>query len=1272
YMAPASTSTQALICAINSDRISAGKPPLRVIIHEFSRLHDGTVAEFISAAGAAPDAAEVVHIQNAGGQHYEALLPCHSQQKLAPPVTESGLNLTAEQKLAINQCTAKNFCQLLSCITLLPIVVIPASAAEKKPLNVYEAGTGRKTDQQLNQIPDAIVISKQQQNALLVINQSGNQQMHVLLASADPVTILETIPRKLYLFTDSAAIHATFTHTPEQLAQLGAEKYHQLKSFISRSEQTGIVNQLQETEKFFNTTPAGITLIKNGFFRSLLRDIEFTLLPANQQKKIQLAMLVRPGSTVEKTLTITEPALIHLIVGNISCPPPWAFEKMTDIVIQDTQYGDAFASYLYILARNLPKNKTLEFNAAFKKIMAAYHDNRSSFYDITKKIVEKVYMELALTPLMSESTQTRLKYYASLFINASRIYTQDMKYQYAVMEGFWPLLASSWRGFRENYPAMRKTLSFNLENMDVKYRNLYSIEDRVVSVLLSAAFRQPLTWTETIAEQFKLILSNSGSDGNMPLATVYFIAFAHERISAQYSAQMFRELFNSNVKKAKKNHALVMQCLIEVYPPDQIADIYKAKTEDVVATYLSYWQRLQHLKHIDIGDRQCVVIYPHHAAIDDSANWQDHLRDHQRNPVVLTAAGARRLQEKLTLTDHYIYTNSDADRLFSAILLSASSQPGQERKRIVDDITDANFTTEENLTQNKNSNLNSRLQVMVKNALATIRSEETTEKTDQDKRCEQLIDLTLSIRMGQFIQEKGRVSAELVSNIVDNLSSITVAATIAPHLDALRHGVQQKTLSEDLYITLISKVMAQSFIKNPDSHTAIIIRTIFLKSALNTVTQRDKLFLALAELPTNLTSTQAGYHAFINLAIKEMELPLESRQASAASNATAALSSDERLAFSIFLTSSQVSWGIIPQAYTAVYSDKAGSYTQHGAVKINTEWLINPQRFLQAPPAVQHQMLKFFPEVLQQDPTSFINQCLNAISESLLSATSVSTVANLENSLNYLCDFLPKQRPAAISAMIDAIFQAARQLTEKKGIRGLSSALKNSLKALPEVVRTTDSAKYHALPADYFELIKADTVQQFFIPAVNQETPSNRTSNTSANSTSESEGRTSSNTPLAITSDVKPKKTITAPTFYVGNNWAELNATADQSQALQQALALMLSDSRSHELRLHKYKHAGIWSIDIKPRDIQDITASQQGRSNCRCIMLQGSNNRFILLKVGTHAQTSAEAKNYLKVSKKRVDAMIDNPGTQYQKLHLNPATGQLEMDEHDAATGNA
>ncbi|MCU5774152.1 hypothetical protein N5923_05300 [Erwiniaceae bacterium BAC15a-03b] len=1160
------------------------------------------------------------------------------------------LQFTPEQRDKINRCKAEYFMRLLSCAIRLPVLI---TTSESNESTVYNNGEPVKKKISPYEISDAISFLKTRNGTSMIIRKAGNDQMRTELESSALVTLLETIPINLFRTTDNIAIYNTFTSTPDILQQQGVAQYTTLHSLFTKGNTLAIKTALEKINVFFNQNPCN-SIAKNEFFLTLLLNIKFTLFP-EQTRKAQQGNKNHPASSgtaaaAAKRERVT-PAQVHFIVSEIEAPPPWAFNAMTAMVIQDKSNIDTLANYLYRLSKNILGNKSTEFSAAFNGIMSIFNDNTNTFFSIAQKMVENVYRELAKESLEEEITQNRLENYFTTFMQATESHTKSEGYKNSIKQVFWPLIYSCEGGFKRYHSEIKTSLSF-------KHRKLCSIEDRLISLRLTAAFRQPLTWSESIARQFEGILSQAGSDGNRPLATIYFIAFCYERLSREYSEKMFHKFFEVNVKKNERLNAIVMLLLIEVYPPDKVIDIYTDKKEDVVKTFLSYWKKIRSVKSEKIANDKCLIVDQGGAIIEDHKKWKAHIEQRKRVPLALPAAVANRLINKFNFIGNYIFTDNNTIEIVAGILQFLSPMANsEESKTIIDEIASANINSDK-YDIHKTAN---RFQIMLKTTINAINENPLTTKKEREELCNHLTSSVLTLHLNLLNHNSKNIKDELISSISNNFSTISVAEKIAIPLNILNAGLLAEKISEDLYIDIISRTLENSCNQLLDKQTGEIIRTMVLKIALKVIKERDKLFLSLARINTNLASEQSGYNAFLYIVKREMGSTRKPQ------SSTLPLNNQELQALITFITSSPVCWNIFQRAYTEIYSENAEENNLTEGIRINTEWLINPPCFLLLPPMAKDLMMRFIADVLKQEPANFIRSCLSSIEQKLTTETPINYLNDLEHSLNYLCNALTKESSTTLVSMTDSIFTLAEKINEQKLFRGLSSSMQNALKTILNDIKKTDSLKYDQLSEKYHSLIAASPVGQYFSPPVNVASSSNRIIDTSTGESDNNKPLLPGTSAVAVRKKVSKKKAIVAPTIYVSKNWAELNADADQSKGLHRALEIFSQDPTDSELYFHKYKGYDFWTINIKPVTAEDVQKGWKGTSSDLKIWLfRAEGNCFIVGGVGTHEQAKAESKNYPVLSKKRVSAMIDDASLQYQKIVFNPVSGKFDIAQRD------
>ncbi|MFS2223631.1 hypothetical protein, partial [Pantoea sp. B65] len=1256
-------------------------PPLRVIIHEFSRLHDGTVAEFISAAGAAPDAAEVVHIQNAGGQHYEALtaqqpggaavkpfsaMPPEIAEP-APalprqPEAERWLVLDDNQQEIINHCVPEHFYPLFSFISAFPLVV--SEPGQPAP-QVYASGQRLSAEQPVSELPDAIMISSSATTTLVTIKRAGFQDLSVSLPDADRVAILAAIPEDIYQTSDTELICALFIMTPEilyeKLTDHGREQYQQLISLTDLDNDDAIRERLDAAATFFANAPGGDTIPKGEFFRALNTNIEYTLLPSGKRKNF---LKTHPGTSP----VIITGKLIHYILAYLGSPPAEMYKPVTTLALQFADKSKTMTKYLYTLAKELPTGNEPHFSDAISQVMHYFKHDDINLKKIIRKIPEEIFHELEDKPIAATATQKRLEYYYSLFANAIENSNLDNDFIGSVMEAWWPILsATSYPFIKKKYPEMKKLLAANIRNNEEKYKDVCTLEDRVLSIFLSFVFQHPEAWSEYVAENFRRILSEVGGDGNTPLATIHLVDFFNDRVSAPKAHEVFRQLIGKNVK-TKISNAISMLLAIETYPPNMITHIYHTSVEEAVKIYMFYWEKYRQIKIDNLGENQVVVVDNNQSLvyIDKRSKWQKHIEQKLDKPVILLPGMAGKVHSKDKFLSSYIYTNSDADPLLSAMLISFSGplyrddnkimQQVKSKKRIIflQEIIDANRV--EDSSPARINQLNARLQHIIETTpLPPSLKKNKLNKQEEAKINEynQLIESVLTIQIMLLSQGYGKNTDKLLShNVIKNLCAIGIKTKVQSPLNILSEKAASDKITEETYLAIITRAIEQSLV-NSQNPISDFIRQSVLASACETLKSREKLFLALAKIPLNQTYEQAGYGLFVDVARKEME------RAAQGSEPGDRLSDLERQAFSTLLTAFPASWKIFTDAH------KASSRKV-----INTEWLINSQCFLQAAPEVQILLLNFLANESQTVPTPFITQCLTTMhnGSALLPSdpnnadalkTAGYSIYDLENTLNRICNFLQQYDPSCFSDTIDAIFTLSQSLREKKGIRDISSALTNSLKGILNAIKTSDEPQYQRLLQQYPQLVKEKPLDVVYAPLFNkEESITYRTSDISSTSEPERVSSTSETAAEKTREEEKPKDPMI---IYIGKEWQKACVDEQFSKTLPKATAALMAGD-FQRVKFHSYANSHYFTFDVKRNDNQHVQRKGKGRVDGRAMLLQGSRNKWLFLGVGSHKEATEKFKLYKTTPQETINKMIGNPDSASQRLRFDNSSKTLQL----------
>ncbi|MFS2223507.1 hypothetical protein [Pantoea sp. B65] len=1268
---------------------------------------DGAVKEFLSATGAANGSGRVVHIQNADGQHYEALLQRNvGAQSFKQPTTKqpeknakssqpraaatsaqstvvaakhgraAPLTLTAKQKEAINRCEV-DFSLVLSCITTLPVIRQTAGESD----TVFASGIAVTKHRPVDSVSEAIILSRQGEEWVVRLREAGKTtRLRAISQPMLPAGILEKLPQNLLAVTDASAICAMFAPETIIYIKTGLDRYIAFFKVAHTQSSLAARQKCAEIAVEFQALPHGSSIVRRSFFQAAIDHL-----------------IKQPAEICN---------IIPIIIDNLGCPAPEMLKIITASMAgtfrSDPGQIIRTSAYLYYLAKRLPADQSAMLDEAVKQMLAAllHRDGPISPHNLFKEIGKTIYADLWQQPIENEITKKEVMFYYTRFITAIQQSEFSQIEQYCASEALWPLAIISCTDdelVKLYWPKYRAEMnSFTLHINGPEEKDKLGIDDRLLCMLINNIYSAPEIWAPYAISRFYKFIAAAGEDGNMPLATLSLIEAANMIISPPYARQLLNNIFKKNLKGANIIRGMTILMTNTLFSEESRAEIYKNTDENAIDIFVKHWIQYKNLglPTNRISKGQCLALDNNSLVV---INEQDVSKVNGRK---LFTREANQTLMQYDILERMVFSSDEYLPLFREILLSLPKI--KNKTAVMVKIIDANMQGDSN-RKDRIHELNMRLQRIVENVVPALK------KQRDITLWQPLVENILSIQIMLLGLISGDGAVKLSENVSHNLASIESSDSMTTPLIILQRKIKKDHLKKELvikemarnkrrgnalpvgepgikevyiedvvYLDIISRAVEKSCVNNPNADGQYL-RTMIFNNAQYILENIDKLFISVAQISTNLSCTLSGFEAFVNIAIREMEIPPQIRASSIASKPAGALNKIQLEAFSSFIRSKPIAWDIIDKAYTA----KAGS-------PVNIDWIINPESFLSASPEVQVLMLNFILARLPNDTRGYLHRYLAAISSRI--ASEAKEVILLENTLIRICNFLQSKYMTSFAELIEPILSLSQSLKGKKQMLAVSSPLKNSLKSMLNAVQEANPAQYTTLSEQYKELLAPDTpetTQQpgplFFQDSTSRNASSSESSwrsdsRSTSNSNSSKPTKRRNTTGTDSTSESKSlhniqpsqkTKTITAPTLYVGNNWAELNATADQSQALQQALRLMLSDSRAHELRLHKYKHSAMLSIDIKPRDIQDITASWEGRSDCRGMLLKGSNNRYLLLKVGTHAQAIAEAKNYQKASKPMVDAMIDNLSAQYQKLDLNPATGQLEMVEHDAAAGH-
>ncbi|MBP2170332.1 hypothetical protein J2125_003524 [Erwinia toletana] len=1168
-----------------------------------------------------------------------------------PPIT-GPLQFTEEQKGEINSCEPKHLMRLLSCTTRLPVLFITCEGK-----TIYQNGEAEKIEEKnLNKFPNAIIISKQQNNVQVNIKQSGQKEINNILDFFDVVTLLKTIPTELYRATSSNTLYKTFISHPDNLQESGVKHYSDFNSLFKEKNYDNIKNQLNieaklkikdklnATNLFFNELP-GNEIAKIEFFLALLLDIEFTLLPAEKriiqknknENKTSLGAIAAAATRERVT-----PTQVHFIASKIEDPPPWAFSAMTAMVIQDKSDSDALANYLYIIAKKPSHNKNHEFNSAFNIVMKAFkNDNPNAILYVMQEMVKQVYHELEEKPLENKETQNRLQYYFSLFMQAADGYIpyiqksektitdRDIGYERFVRKAFWPLITLCEDGFKNHFSKIREWISFNSPNSET-----YIIEDRAMSVIITAAFEQPPAWSEAIARQVEKILP-LGLDGNRPLATIYFIAFCYERLPREYSEEMFHTFFGVNIKKDDQINAIVMLLLIDVYQPDKVLDLYTEKKETVINILFNYLKKIKPFQTKTLDAEECLVIGKAGASIEEYQKWEKHVEEGKREPLVLPENKANPFVQKFNFLVNAIFTQQHTTEIVASILKSLSSTADRD---IIKEIAIANINSKGfNLYQTAN-----RFQEMLKDTLSAINKNMLTTEEIRKNQCSNLIGWVLFLQLNLVKEGNHSITNNLTEIISDNFSKITKPADISKSVKILEDIFNINKISENLYVTITTSTLAKSFNRKLEAKTGSIIRTMTLNSALHTIKNRDKLFSALAVINNNLTSEESGYNAFMYIIQREMGYSLTPK------DPPPVLNNQERQALITLITSNPVGWDIFERAYMKMKENSATA-----GININTKWIINPPCFLQLTSATKNLMMKFI-SVLNENPANFILQCLRNIEQQL--TEKVSSVEGLEHMLKNLCNYLLKEQFSLLVArsanttenIVERIFAVADKINNEKSIQCLHRSLQEALITLISNVEQADSQ----LAVTYHSLITIKPEEVHCLP-VNNTFPSNRLINEKA---SDHYLLPLSDRPAAETAAEKAPMIIC-----IGKEWHNAMLDSTYSITLPEATESLLSGDFKR-VNFHRYTDSQVFfSFDV---GVGKSVQGFKGRGPGRAWVFKGSGNYWFFGGVGSHKDALAAYARSQQYSEDRVNELISNTETLDQELYYNTKTGELTFEK--------
>ncbi|MCU5774153.1 hypothetical protein N5923_05295 [Erwiniaceae bacterium BAC15a-03b] len=1178
YMAPGSASTKQLLAAVNEKLKSKGLPPLRVIFHDFAPQDDGPAKEFLHAAGAEPGVGDVVHIINAEGQHYEALIP-HKMKRMATQLT-----LSEQQKIAINRAKI-HFASTISAICEFPVILQIVNKADE----VFIAGIGMGNLSE-DEVRDAVVLKPQDAHIGISVRIAGTEISCATVPGDQLASLLEKIPPLMLVMYEAGAICAMFDPETYNDILLGPASYESLfKATAVNLYQAKKVGKEIET-RFNSLTRRWIT--ERGFFQAA--KIHSQRNPTGFSKIMPLIIDIFKLSATE-------------VLEKIYASGSGNFRRETCDI-------PSTCARLYYLAKFIADNEIPSLEKELREILSALDHQQQSVTpkELFKEIRKFICSELKEKPNHKDARKTIFFYY-NRFIGALKKSGLSEQKQYYAAEALLPLTVLT------ELPEIfiQKTLSDLITNFNrIVYGSVSSSKitlpqgttDSLLSMFITNSYTLPTDWSEYITTFYYKIINKLGENGTLPFSCIELIEFTNMMVSPERAKVISANLIGRNIKTNINKIKAITAIMIRTMGSEEIANaIYSvAGDEKAIKAFVNKWLQYQNI----------LLTHPTILPGDFLIQSQDEMRVIKEGDINSTLTYAlnhievKRTLEKYKNIEEMVFTGEEYAPILGEILHSI---PPVQKTEIINRIVNLNVQTGIK-NQEIIINLVTRLQKIIdskRNALKSqkdhtlwnkLLSNVSSIQAELMKYCtESHVTYSLQNNLAEIddsneiIQPLVRLNKWLKVSSTENAAVRTAKKNITDNRKELK-------VKNIIYLEIIAQAVKKSY-ATWQTKKGEEVRAKILKTALGSIAP-EELFPRLAEL-TLKNSKLSGYKVFSDIVSRQMQLTPDS--ANASTSKTPDLLNEKQLqAFTTFITSSPAAWGIFEDAYKSP-----------GKI----EWIMKPESFFNVSAEVQALMLRFISDKFSTETVVWIKRYLEKIEGMLTLPQDNITIINLENSLSLICNGIKKINHQDLPELVSRIFILSNSIMLRKVKPTISISLNKSLHSILENLETTSAEIHKKLTGDYKTLLLPDqsVVQEFrFVP--DRYEPRPRVSVESDTDFA----------PDSVDAEQRPDKgqktpPVTTRTIYVDKKWERYSTEKDLMQPLQKSISLLATGKNDHELNVHKYAGRA-FSFDIY--------LGKGGRGNCRGLILIGSKKHCYLIKIGTHKEIESEAQNYKDMEK--------------------------------------
>lgn len=897
---------------------------------------------------------------------------------------------------------------------------------------------------------------------------------------------------------------------------------------------------------------------------------------------------------------------IPYLVRYIGAPPDKMLNKMTDSVFSRTGSLMGAGIYLHSLAVDLSADKP----ERLVKVLNNKSLHKFNIAELFHSLVDKIHLQFWNAPFDCETTQEKLKNYFELFMAVINRSDASEIVKHFAYDSLRPLQVCTRYNLLEDVyqPAVSHFRKKATDVRNLRSAQLTLNDDNLFTLVTCLSY--PPRWGEPLAQRFREVIAQLGPDGNIPIATLYFFNYANRAVSIEYCMTSFRQLFKVNIKAVNFVRAMTILFISECISYREAVRIYNSADKVATANFRCWWQRYQSIRGEYINENTCLAISKQGVAVKPRAYWDEFVPGRSGTDFVLPAETAGKWLDKCRQLEKIIFSDEDFHLLLVVVLTSLPADK-ESVTAMAEKIIAASHA--------KAKLLNARLQKMVE---------------EHKSEYPALIYIVAALQIALLAQEDGKNAKEIIINIINNLAAIGLAFQLQDALSRLT----RVDLSLESYLLIISQVLIKSRQLKSDPQGEIL-RSLIEKNCdvWLTTQQLDYLFSDDASLQPEILSLTA---------VKKIFTERIRRQLLAES--TAPLLAGERQALAKLLLARAEGWEIFSACCGALLAADPEA-------PLDLSWAWNASLFPQASLPVMILMLQFPAKVLATPPDEFIHQCLE----------NIKLNADREKSLVALCRFLQQQeRPATFTQIITTTIE----LCEQHGTSGrLSEAIRRLQSDINAALYPQASQTLSGYLASLVAAVPPSLTEQqtFNVDASALEIIEIRTR---ARKLRDAELPLPASENITLTAALKENPTQSRIKIYSHAPPAQLHQDAAMNQALHEGLKLLMLDGKLHELNFHHYKNEGektvFCTFIIKPQNLAATDGKLSGAPNARGMLLQGSNNRYIVLGAENHKRVKKLSRSYLSYSESDVDAMIASADSLYRRLEFNPQTEALELVE--------